>query len=142
MKVLSQLVDTEIGDNYVISQQTARACLKYLINLNGLPASAEYIVGPRSVMNLSGWESWRDSAVQLNALESRARHAIHHLKGLVQQGIAWKDLNMECVGVTRAHIDVFLLRSFIDTISAAEDESIKPILTKFCTLVHPVSSTC
>jgi Acyl-CoA oxidase len=82
-------------------------------------------------------ESWSDPQIQLGILEARARHAIGNLGELVTRRTPWRDLNMECVGVTRAHVDVFLLRTFVNAVATSE-ESIKPVLTKLCRLVREI----
>ena len=68
-------------------------------------------------------------------LESRARQAVMKLGKLVTQGTPWKDLNMDCVSVSRAHVDVFLLREFINTISTTTDSNLRTPLTKLQNLV-------
>jgi hypothetical protein len=76
------------------------------------------------------------SNVQLSVLESRSRQAVMKLGKLIQQGTAWNDLNMDCVTVSRAHIEVFLLRTFIN---ATSDSSLYATLTKLQNLVYHFS---
>ena len=75
--------------------------------------------------------------MQLQVLESRAREAVIRLATLVQKGAPWKDLNMDCVAASKAHIEVFLLRSFLHAFSSA-DNSLHPILLKLQNLVFSV----
>lgn len=120
----------------MISQQTARACLKYLADGRNLPPNAEYLArGEVSNAGIDSASDWKKDYVQLQVLESRARQAILRLAKLVEKGTPWKDLNMDCVAVSRAHIEVFLLRTFINTISIAE-QSLRPILLKLQNLVY------
>jgi len=120
----------------VISQQTARACLKYSTNPRGLPPSAEYFGDvEESDIRITSAADWRDERVQLRILEARSRKAVMKLRTLVQQKTPWKDLNMDCVAVSRAHIEVFLLRTFIETISSTSDSSLLAPLTKLRNLV-------
>jgi acyl-CoA oxidase len=125
-----------LGDNYVISQQTARACLKYLQNPTSLPPTAEYFGQPRaSVIEISSAANWKDETVQLEVLQARARKAVMTLAALLQQGTPWKDLNMDCVAVSRAHVEVFVLRTFVSTIASLTDPVLKSVLTKLQNLV-------
>jgi len=124
------------GDNYVISQQTARACLKYLANPTELPLSAKYLArGGKTGVKIVTMTDWLDSTTQLRMLEERSRQMSIKLGTLVQHGKAWKDLNMECVAVSRAHVEVFVLRTFLKTISDLTDSSLRSPLTKLCNLV-------
>ena len=123
------------GDNYVISQQTARACLKYMAKAANLPPSAEYFSQPHSSVQISSTTDWMKSSVQLSILESRAREAVMKLGRLLRQGTAWKDLNMDCVTVSRAHVEVFLLRTFINIVSTTADSTLHTPLTKLQNLV-------
>ena len=124
------------GDNYVISQQTAKACLKYMAKAANLPPSAEYISHSNpSLVQISSVGDWKRSGLQMIVLESRARQAVMKLGKLVTQGTPWKDLNMDCVSVSRAHVDVFLLRAFINTISTTTDSNLRTPLTKLQNLV-------
>ena len=77
-----------------------------------------------------------DASVQLSILEFRARQAVVSLGSRIQQGVPWKDLNMDCANVTRAHIEVFALQTFLSHISATGDAALKRILNKLCTLVY------
>jgi hypothetical protein len=122
------------GDNYVISQQTAKACLKYTANPIDLPPSAEYLQSDPSSLLTSSEVDWKDSTVQIKLLEARAQGAIKKLGTLIQKGVPWNDLNMECVVVSRAHIETFVLRTFLTTISAAES-TLQVSLTKLKNLV-------
>ena len=125
-----------VGDNYVISQQTARACLKYIAKSGDLPPSAKYLLhSHNSKIQLSSQEDWKDYAVQLKVLEARARYAVINLGKFIQKGIPWKDLNMECVSVSRAHIEVFVLDTFVNTISNITDSTLHRPLTKLRNLV-------
>lgn len=124
------------GDNYVISQQTARACLKYMAKSLDLPPNAEYLSRSHtSDLHISSSSDWKNSSIQLKVLEARARQAVMTLGKLVQQGTPWKDLNMDCVAVSRAHIEVFLLRTFINTINTTIEPTLHTPLTKLQNLV-------
>jgi hypothetical protein len=110
--------------------------LKYLAKPTNLPPSAEYLAASDdSTIHISAVEDWKDSAIQLKVLESRARKATIKLGILIQQGTPWKDLNMDCVSVSRAHIEVFLLRTFLTTKTSTSKLSVP--LTKLLTLVPP-----
>ena len=134
--ISSNLEILTVGDNYVISQQTAKACLKYMAKPANLPPSAEYLSQSHSSVQISSAADWMKSSVQLSILESRARQAVMKLGRLVRQGTAWKDLNMDCVTASRAHVEVFLLRTFINTISTTPDSSLQAPLTKLQNLVY------
>jgi hypothetical protein len=124
------------GDNYVISQQTARACLKYMANPRDLPPSAKYLSQSSSSFHISSAKDWNDGEIQLQVLEARARQAIIKLDTLLKQGTPWKDLNFDCVAVSRAHSDVFVLRTFLTTVSEINSSLFTP-LTKLRNLVTP-----
>src|ERR1700736_2395687 len=98
------------GDNYVISQQTARACLKYTSEPTNLPPSAQYLAQSTSPVQISSVADWKEDGIQLRILEELARQTIANLHSLVRQGTPWKDLNWECVAVSRAHVEVFILK--------------------------------
>ena len=125
-----------VGDNYVISQQTAKACLKYIAKPVDLPPSAKYLRQfPGSRIQISSREDWKDGIMQLKVVEARARQVVMNLGKFVQQGTPWKDLNMDCVAVSRAHIEVFLLHTFNNTISNVTDSNLSKTLTKLRNLV-------
>ena|SRR5579859_4026706 len=130
-----------VGDNYVICQQTARACLKYMAERSNLPPSAEYLgtSGSQS-KEIVAEKDWKDGRIQLMILEERARRTIMKLGGRIQKGEAWKDLNMDCVAVSRAHVDVYLLRTFIEAVESVEDNSLALPLSKLLNLVTPFTT--
>jgi acyl-CoA oxidase len=131
-------LELKAGDNYVISQQTARACLKYLSEGRDLPPNAEYLSRRQEAnVQLETAEDWKRPEVQLQVLESRARLAITRLAKLVQKGTPWTDLNMDCVAASRAHIELFLLRTFTNIV-ATVDAALHPILLKLKDLVLPL----
>ena len=120
----------------MISQQTARACLKYLANPSNLPSSAEYLSKSHgSHIKITSAASWTDHRVQVSVLERRARNAIMALGKRIQQGNAWNDLNIDCVNVSRAHVEVSVLHTFIDLHTSLTDLSLLSPLTKLCNLV-------
>jgi len=131
-----------IGDNYVICQQTARACLKYMASSSNLPPSAKYLGESKaqSTETMSAAD-WKNGKIQLTILEERARRTIISLGGRLQKGAAWKDLNMDCVAVSRAHSDVYLLRTFISTIARVEDNTLSSPLSKLLNLVASSTNT-
>lgn len=121
----------------MISQQTARACLKYITKPGGLPPSAEHLSQSHpSAVQISSTADWKKSSLQLSILESRSRQAAMKLSKLVQQGTPWNDLNIDCVTVSRAHVEVFVLSTFINTISIISDSSLYAPLTKLQNLVY------
>ena len=120
----------------MISQQTARACLKYVTKPINLPPSAEYLGKSHSSdLEISSTVSWKDHRIQLAVLERRARESILRLGKQIQRGKAWKGLNIECVNVSRAHVEVSVLRTFINAINSASDLSLRAPLTRLCDLV-------
>ena len=124
----------------MICQQTARACLKDIANPTNLPQTAEYLSRSHSsAAYISSHEERKDSNLQLRILEARARQAVVRLGKLVRQGTPWKDLNVDCVSVSRGHIEVFILRTFIDIISANTDSTLDTPLTKLQNLVSHCS---
>lgn len=131
-----EVVGLMVGDNYVICQQTARACLKYMWKRSNLPPSAEYLGDSGALFKGPVLEKgWKDGRIQLRILEERARRTIMRLGGRIRKGDAWKDLNMDCVAVSRAHVDVYLLRTFIEVVSNLTDKSLAAPLSKLLNLV-------
>ena len=103
-----------------------------------LPPSAEYLVASdNSTIQISSEADWKDPKVQLNVLESRARKAVMKLDILVQQGTPWKDLNMDCTSVSRAHVEVFVLRTF--RTATTSHPTLSTPLNKLLTLVYSSS---
>ena len=137
MKVILHQHGLTLGDNYVISQQTARACLKYTAAQSNVPPSAAYLARAQSPsIDVSSAGEWRSSSIQLNVLESRSCQTVKKLGLLLQQGTPWKDLNMECVATSRAYVEVFVLRSFIRTTNETTDTTLHEPLDKLRNLVH------
>lgn len=127
------------GDNYVISQQTARACLKCIADPTNRTPSMEYLFRSNDgAFEISSTKDWKDGGIQSQVLEARARYAVRNLAELVQQGSPWKDLNMDCVNVSRAHVEVFLLRVFVDTMLNVTEPSLYMPLNKLRNLVFCV----
>ena len=83
---------------------------------------------------------WTDATVQLRVLEARSRQASIRLRARMQMGIPWKDLNMDCVSVSRAHVEVFVFRAFLDKISSLQDHGLSAYLTKLRNLVVSLCS--
>ena len=110
--------------------------MKYISNPTNLPMSAEYLARSNdSTFSISSPTDWKEGAVQLRILEARAREVIRNLGKLVQKGIPWNDLNMDCVSVSRAHVEVFLLRAFLNTMFHVTEPSLHKPLTKLRNLV-------
>lgn len=125
-----------LGDNYVICQQTAKACLKYMAKRSNLPPSAEYLgEAGLATRGIASEEDWRDGRIQLRILEERARRTIMKLGERIQKGVPWKDLNMDCVAVSRAHVDVYLVRTFISSVARVKDSTLPAPLSKLLNLV-------
>ena len=109
--------------------------MKYLSEGRGLPPNAEYLSRRKNAkVEIMVAEDWKKAEVQLQVLESRARQGIIRLAKLVQKRTPWEDLNMDCVAASRAHIELFLLRTFTNTFSTV-DEPLHPILHKLKNLV-------
>lgn len=111
--------NTYEGDNYVLTQQVARALLKQLQNLvSGKPltlASAEYL---KVVPNDNGEPLKLDATInsinkpemQLALFGLRAARLVVNLAQQLQAGRPWGDLNMECWNVSFAHAEYLLLK--------------------------------
>jgi Acyl-CoA oxidase len=129
-----------VGDNYVISQQTARACLRYQEKPVNLPSSAKYFANSStSAIQVSSESDWKNIDVQMQVLQRRSKSTVLALSSLMKKRTPFKDLNMECVAVSRAHAEVFVLGSFIDTASSISDDRLRSILTKLRNLVYFLS---
>jgi hypothetical protein len=99
-----------------------------------LPPSAKYLSQSPSSIHISSAKDWKDGEIQLQVLEARARQSIIKLATLLKQGTPWKDLNINCVLVSRAHSDVFVLRTFLTIVSEINSSLLTP-LTKLRNLV-------
>jgi len=142
----------------VISQQTARACLKYMREARRkqpgpllpdlhhvpltdyLPWSAGYLYrsADRSIA-IDPVEDYRKNELPMKILEEISRRAIFDLERRIQNGTPWKDLNMDCVSVARAHINVFLVKAFRDAVWSIDDESVRAVINKLYYIVPPLS---
>lgn len=110
------------GDNYVISQQIARALQKAHIAAKNfisveLPSSMAYIGGketPRPDTNLS------DPALHLWLLQNRARYLVSTLP---EEG----DISWQSAAIAKAHSDVYSIKAF------AARRGVHPLLAKIYT---------
>lgn len=108
------------GDNYVISQQIARALIKTVALLKQhpkapLPGSFNYL---RQVLSPSassaGSGDWRDPKQQVDALQKRAAKIINDLAVVVAKNpnTPWTDLSWTSARLAGAHADIFVVDSF------------------------------
>ena len=127
------------GENYVMYQQTARFLFKRAVEVRaGKPVSSEmaYLAegysrpSPRSC-SAQGAE-FLLSEIQLSIFRHRAVRLIFHVEKLMrvamsEQGLiyadAWNLHMMEHIAAARAHMELFVLESFVTQIAALQDDA-------------------
>lgn len=110
--------NTYEGDNYVLTQQVARALLKQLQNsISGKPltlASAEYLkIVPSDngqALEINDASDIQKPEMQLSLFGLRAARLVVDLAQQLQAGRPWSDLNMECWNVSFAHAEYLLVK--------------------------------
>jgi acyl-CoA oxidase len=148
------------GENYLLTQQTARFLLKQLHKyqtqsepLHPFVSYLDLVAGTGTVSSQPKLEirtpsDWFNPTMQLNIYAHRAArlsgelaHAISH------EGIAFAELNVECARLSKAHAQYVLLKTFQSVLHKAlqsnELTSVYPVLKLVCdvfALTHLVES--
>ncbi|KAF9950383.1 acyl-coenzyme A oxidase [Mortierella alpina] len=128
--------NTYEGDNFLLTQQSARYLLKQLKLATTAPEKvtsySKYVIRTIdqdafqaercAVRDVS---DWLRPQVQLAAFEHRAGRLVADL-GLaaLQEGVAWSDLNLECWRLCHAHSQYVLTKSTIDSVAAAREQGL------------------
>ncbi|RKP06830.1 acyl-CoA dehydrogenase/oxidase [Thamnocephalis sphaerospora] len=146
--------NTVEGDNFLITQQTARFLLKVLQQANSaekrsLPASAAYLAHVKTLTTtkctVERPEDWLCMNVQEQVLTRRAaRLAVELATALLQERKPWQALNTECWRLSVAHGHVLLasaMRHRVEEIMQA-DSVLYPVMKRLSELwfLHTVET--
>ncbi|KAG0234589.1 hypothetical protein BGW41_001102 [Actinomortierella wolfii] len=119
------------GDNFLLTQQTARYLLKQLkaaaTNPDEVTPYSKYLL---HLVNLDSFraercsvqteDDWLDQRVQVAAFEHRAARLASELaQAATKPGVLWSDLNVDCWRLTHAHSQYIMVRSFTEAIASA-----------------------
>ncbi|KAB2109691.1 hypothetical protein AG0111_0g2109 [Alternaria gaisen] len=136
------------GENYVLWQQVGRYLLKQLDHLqDGEPIEPQVqyltdVEDPNIACSAFGTQ-FLDPEVQLTIYRDRAHRLVVKAHSAIRASSklpadAWNEHMMLLISASRAHIEYFILRSFIDTISSLPDttsSSLRTVLNRTRSLV-------
>jgi len=77
-------------------------------------------------------KAFRYLAVRL--MQEGATHLQQDISSGKSSSVAWNDNMVEIIEVVRAHINVYMLDTFVQTIQKVDDQPLKKILTQLCLL--------
>ncbi|KAG0198288.1 acyl-coenzyme A oxidase [Mortierella sp. GBA30] len=130
--------NTYEGDNFLLTQQSARYLLKQLKLATTTPEKmtpfSRYLI---RVIDHGAFQAercavqepsdWLKPEVQLAAFEHRAGRLVADLGiAAVQENVIWSDLNLECWRVCHAHSQYVLTRSAIANVSKVKAQGLTP----------------
>ncbi|KAK4702625.1 acyl-CoA oxidase, partial [Phenoliferia sp. Uapishka_3] len=115
------------GDNFILNLQVARAALKTLASLRSNPStqlspSTAYLSSLRSRASRTALildsSTWLSRPLQLHVISLRAALQVERLERLLASGKPFSQLSHECVSVSTAIVEAFLMSR---TMAAVED---------------------
>ncbi|SCV72991.1 BQ2448_6916 [Microbotryum intermedium] len=120
------------GDNFILHLQVARAALKtyaaYQKNPSGTnlsPSSAYFsaLGGNRqpSLPIQATSATWQSFETQLQVISLRAALQVDRLERLLRTGKKFGDLSHECIEVSKAVVEAFLVRRMIEAVTNTEE---------------------
>eukprot|EP01118_Nematostelium_gracile_P016442 TRINITY_DN6811_c0_g1_i1.p1 TRINITY_DN6811_c0_g1~~TRINITY_DN6811_c0_g1_i1.p1 ORF type:complete len:387 (-),score=95.84 TRINITY_DN6811_c0_g1_i1:30-1190(-) len=144
-------VQTAEGENFILTQQTARYLLKTLQNvMSGGKSigSVAYFNDAKSMLNercdAKDVNDLLNPSLQLRAYEHRAVRVVSETALSIQNSLqkgktfeeAWNAAQVEAYRCSKAHCFLTLLRNFVSKIEQlkTEEPELVPILTKLCNL--------
>jgi acyl-CoA oxidase len=127
------------GDNYVISQQIARALLKVLQLLKAnpdalLPESFAYLKQVTSAGN-GGEVDWNNRSHQLTLLHRRAAHILNTLAATLSDK-PWSEHTWTCSRLAAAHADIFVVASLPEELPLSNLHALTTLLAALPELVE------
>ncbi|KAI1317861.1 acyl-coenzyme A oxidase [Mortierella claussenii] len=126
--------NTYEGDNFLLTQQSARYLLKQFKQATTEPDTitsfSKYVVKAADQeafqaerCSAQDESDWLKPEVQLAAFERRAGRLVAELADAVtQEGVIWSDLNLECWRLCHAHSQYVLARSAVEAVVNAKTQ--------------------
>ncbi|KAG0290606.1 hypothetical protein BGZ96_005947 [Linnemannia gamsii] len=126
--------NTYEGDNFLLTQQSARYLLKQIkvatTNPEKVTPFSKYVIKTidqeafqAERCSVETVNDWLRPEVQLAAFEHRAGRLVGHLAiAAMQEGMVWSDLNLECWKICHAHSQYVLARSAIEGVAGVRDQ--------------------
>ncbi|KAF9946236.1 Acyl-coenzyme A oxidase (Acyl-CoA oxidase) [Mortierella alpina] len=114
------------GENALLTQQVSRYLLKlykdvvrnpglhlsppskYIVSLVDYPSFKNQRCGARTLKDM-----YRDDVI-LAAFQHRAARLIHELAQAEKSGAGWSDLNLECMRLSKAHVQYIMIENFVN----------------------------
>ncbi|KAF1831620.1 acyl-CoA oxidase [Decorospora gaudefroyi] len=135
------------GENYVLWQQLGRHLLKQLDRFQDgetIEPQVQYLAEPKdpNTSCMASGEQFLDAGVQLGIYRDRAHRLVVKAHTAIRASgkmpaEAWNEHMMLLIYASRAHMDYFILKSFVDIIAALPDtmsESLGAVLKRVCSL--------
>ncbi|EFA74635.1 acyl-CoA oxidase [Heterostelium album PN500] len=143
---------TAEGENNILPQQTARFLLKEYksVMVDGktkLGETTQYLVDEQNAPNTltallaATGKQWSDPAILVRVFAHRSAFLIARLARLIQEGLGsgrtmqdvWNSLNVDCIRVSEAHSQLYILNSFATQLSLVPLDA-RPVLVRLCQL--------
>lgn len=127
---------TQQGDNFLLTQQSARYLLKQIKVATTDPEKvtpfSKYVIKTidqeafqAERCSVETVNDWLRPEVQLAAFEHRAGRLVGDLAiAAMQTGMVWSDLNLECWRLCHAHSQYVLARSAVESVAGVRDQGV------------------